>query len=153
MKTLKLSLIALFISAVSFAQKAEEKKTDSKIQVTLPSKANELKWATDTHDFGEIEKGKPVSYEFTFVNTTKETVLITNVKPSCGCTATNYTKTPIKPGEKAVIEATYNAASPGVFQKTVSVTTNDENAAPKVLTIKGKVKSDEKAEEKSVLMK
>jgi hypothetical protein len=85
-----------------------------------------------------LKKGVPVSHDFTFVNTTKQTVLITNVKASCGCTATNYTKTPIKPGEKATITATYNAATAGPFSKTVTVSLN-ENEVPKVLTIKGKV--------------
>ncbi|NHN26957.1 DUF1573 domain-containing protein [Flavobacterium jejuense] len=158
MKTLKLSIVALFICSLSFAQAVEAKKAISKAPSTVApaaaqTKASAMKWETETHEFGEIEKGKPASYEFTFTNTTKETILITNVKPSCGCTAANYTKTPIKPGEKGSITATYNAASPGNFTKTVTVTTSEEGAAPKVLIIKGKVKTEEKKEEKSVMFK
>ncbi|VXB95994.1 conserved exported hypothetical protein [Flavobacterium sp. 9AF] len=157
MKTLKLSIVALFISSLSFAQAVEAKKVVTKAPSTVATpaqtKASAMKWHNETHEFGEIEKGKPVSYEFTFTNTTNETVLITNVKPSCGCTAANYTKTPIKPGEKGSITATYNAASPGSFTKTVTVTTSEEGAAPKVLIIKGNVKTEEKKEEKSVMFK
>ncbi|MBF03398.1 MAG: hypothetical protein CMP76_08895 [Flavobacterium sp.] len=157
MKTLKLSIVALFITSLSFAQAVEAKKVVTKAPNTVAApaqtKASAMKWNTETHEFGEIEKGKPVSYEFTFTNTTKETILITNVKPSCGCTAANYTKTPIKPGEKGSITATYNAASPGNFTKTVTVTTSEEGAAPKVLIIKGSVKAEEKKEEKSVMFK
>ncbi|MVO10145.1 DUF1573 domain-containing protein [Flavobacterium sp. TP390] len=157
MKTLKLSIVALFITSLSFAQAVEAKKVAPKVPNTVATpaqtKASAMKWNTETHEFGEIEKGKPVSYEFTFTNTTKETILITNVKPSCGCTAANYTKTPIKPGEKGSITATYNAASPGNFTKTVTVTTSEEGAAPKVLIIKGSVKAEEKKEEKSVMFK
>ncbi|MDK2770850.1 DUF1573 domain-containing protein [Flavobacterium haoranii] len=156
MKALKLSLVAVFVSALSFAQSVEKKPTLDTKKAAIETaqaqtKQSDLKWADDTHDFGEIEKGKPVSYEFTFTNTTKQTVLLTNVKPSCGCTATNYTKTPVKPGEKGTVMATYNAAAPGNFHKTVTVTTNEEGAAPKVLIIKGKVKNQE--EEKSILLK
>ena len=154
MKTLKLTLAALFVSAFTFAQSAET-KTRVKAAATetvKPTKQSELKWTKETHDFGDIEKGKPVSYEFTFTNTTKQTILLTNVKASCGCTATNYTKTPIKPGEKGSVTATYNAAAPGNFHKTVTVTTNEEGAAPKVLIIKGKVEKAE-TEEKSILLK
>lgn len=97
-----------------------------------------ITWKEDTHNFGDIDKGKPVSHEFSFKNTTKQTILITNVKASCGCTATNYTKTPIKPGETGTVTATYNAANPGNFTKTVTVTTNDSDVN-KILTIKGKV--------------
>ncbi|MCW4469232.1 DUF1573 domain-containing protein [Flavobacterium sp. MFBS3-15] len=160
MKTLKLSMFAvagallLSFSAnaqqTSVAKKGTAKANPAKIEAKPAVKAaatNEapknmtpsgITWKEDSFTFGDIEKGKPVSHEFTFKNTTKQTVLITNVKAQCGCTATNYTKTPIKPGETGVVTATYNAANPGAFSKTVTVTTNDSDVN-KILTIKGKV--------------
>lgn len=144
MKSLKLSLFAvagaLLLSFSASAQKAAAKPAPAKaatteVKNTAPSA---ITWKEDVHNFGDIEKGKPVSHDFTFKNTTKQTILITNVKASCGCTATNYTKTPIKPGETGSVTATYNAASPGAFTKTVTVTTNDSEVN-KILTIKGKV--------------
>ena len=161
MKSIKLSIVALFIASASFAQLKDAKiETTKAIQVTptevkapVAPKQSNIKWDQEMHDFGDIEKGKPVSYQFSFVNTSKETVLLTNVKASCGCTATNYTKTPIKPGEKGMVEATYNAAAPGAFNKTVTVTTSEANASPKVLTIKGKVETEENGQQKSVLLK
>ena len=152
MKTLKFTLVALFISALTFAQKVETKKSIATKQAVKPTKQSELKWDVENHNFGEIAKGKPVSYEFAFTNTTDQTIILTKVKASCGCTATNYTKTPVKPGEKGTVTATYNAAAPGNFHKTVTVTTNEEGAAPKVLIIKGKVMKPE-TEEKSILLK
>ena len=164
MKILKLTLVALFVSALSFGQSAEIKSkkasatvkpvaTKSDVAKTqAPQKKSELTWDKEVHDFGDIEKGKPVTYEFTFTNTSKETILLTNVKPSCGCTAANYTKTPIKPGEKGFVAATYNAASPNNFNKTITVTTNEEGVASTRLLIKGKVLAPE-TEEKSILMK
>lgn len=140
MKTLKLTIVTLFISAISFAQVPVQEAKVLVANQAIPTEISSMKWVSETHDFGDIEKGKPVTYEFSFVNTTKETVLLTNVKPSCGCTAANYTKTPIKPGEKGIVEATYNAASPGNFNKTISVTTSEEGVAPKTLIIKGNVK-------------
>lgn len=140
MKNLKLSIVALFISTISFAQ-LQETKTAVATPVTKAIKNSEMSWKSETHDFGELEKGKPATHSFTFTNTTKETILITAVKPSCGCTAANYTKTPIKPGETGFVDATYNAAAPGNFQKTITVTTNEEGSSPKVLIIKGKVEA------------
>lgn len=140
MKSLKIALFTLFVSTVSFGQHVEETKALTAAPVAVPTKMSEVKWEKETHDFGTLEKGKPSTYLFTFTNTTKETVLITAVRPSCGCTAANYTKTPIKPGDKGTVEATYNAASPGAFQKTITVSTNEEGTAPKVLIIKGEVK-------------
>jgi hypothetical protein len=133
MKTITLSLVALFVSAISFAQTPTTNATETEKQV--PS---ELKWEKETHDFGTLEQGKPATYEFTFTNTTKETIMITAVRPSCGCTAANYTKTPVKPGEKGMVAATYNSGNAGAFTKSITVTTSDSDI-PKSLTIKGKV--------------
>lgn len=139
MKTVKLTFFALagalFLTAApAFAQKAPAATATT----TASAKPSTIAWTEDVHDFGDIAKSKPVSHDFTFKNTTKQTILITNVKASCGCTATNYTKTPIKPGETGSVTATYNAAAPGGFNKTVTVTTNDSET-PKILSIKGKV--------------
>jgi hypothetical protein len=143
MKTLKVSLLALVATfMVSVSASAQEAKTTKPTTLTTTpatvKPTSPVKWKEESFDFGDIKKGTPVSHDFSFVNTTKQTVLISNVKASCGCTATNYTKTPVKPGETATVTATYNAASGGPFSKTVTVTLN-ENESPKILTIKGKV--------------
>ncbi len=163
MKTVKLLAFALLVTSVSFAQTKAKRSKKSKAVTTAPvavpaapaavatpaaavqtpQTPSQLKWETDTHEFGTIEQGKPVSYEFTFTNTTNKDVTLTNVKASCGCTATNYTKTAIKPGEKGTVTATYNASAGGAFHKTVTVMTSEENSAPKIITIKGTVKVNE----------
>lgn len=169
MKSIKLSILALFVASASFAQVKDAKTVPSKELKTETTKSAQLvtpevktpatpaqsaiKWDQEMHDFGDIEKGKPVTYEFSFTNNTKETILITNVRPACGCTAANYTKTPIKPGEKGMVAATFNAANGGVFQKSVTITTTENGAeAVKTLSFKGKVlepATDKKEEIKS----
>ena len=169
MKSIKLSILALFVASASFAQVKDSKTVLSKELKTETTKSAQLvtpevktpatpaqsaiKWDQEMHDFGDIEKGKPVTYEFSFTNSTKETILITNVRPACGCTAANYTKTPIKPGEKGMVAATFNAANGGVFQKSVTITTTENGAeAVKTLSFKGKVlepATDKKEEIKS----
>jgi len=140
MKTVKLFAVALFMGSLSFAQTA----APAPVAVpAVPQTPSQMKWEKETHEFGTIEQGKPVSYEFTFTNTTNKDVTLKDVKASCGCTATNYTKTAIKPGEKGTVTATYNAAAGGAFHKTVTVTTSEENAMPKTITIKGTVKVNE----------
>ena len=140
MKTVKLLAIALFMGSLSFAQTATPAAVATPVAPQTPS---QMKWEKETHEFGTIEQGKPVSYEFTFTNTTNKDVTLKDVKASCGCTATNYTKTAIKPGEKGTVTATYNAAAGGAFHKTVTVTTSEENTIPKTITIKGTVKVNE----------
>uniref|UniRef100_UPI0040497A34 DUF1573 domain-containing protein n=1 Tax=Flavobacterium sp. TaxID=239 RepID=UPI0040497A34 len=145
MKTNKFTFLGwvgvLLFSATAFAQaprvQASQKKAENVATEALKP-ATEVKWEETTHNFGDIKKGVPVNNDFTFVNTTSETIIITNVKASCGCTATNYTKTPIKPGETGFVSAKYNAANSGAFSKTVRVNFN-EGEKPVTLVIKGKV--------------
>ena len=96
-------------------------------------------WAKESHDFGEIPQGKPVSVEFAFTNTGDAPLLIADVATSCGCTASDYSKEPIAPGASSKIKVTYNAANIGAFTKTITVNFSDEEAK-KVLMIKGTVK-------------
>ncbi len=134
MKTVKISMLALSLSLMSFSAIAPVKSVSSKVSAFVSS----IVWNSETIDVGQIPQNTPKAIVFEFKNTGKTTVIITNVQGSCGCTATDYTKTPIAPGKTGMVTATYNAANAGAFSKTVSVTTNVDSTA-KVLTIKGTV--------------
>ena len=133
MKALKISMFAIALGLMSFAPKTSETDPVVKTVGTSP-----VSWKAEIIEVGNIPQGTPKSIDFEFKNTGKTAVIITNVKPACGCTAADYTKTPIKPGETAKVTAVYNAANKGAFTKTLTVTTNAEEA-PKVLTFKGTV--------------
>jgi hypothetical protein len=134
MKMIKISMLALTLGLMSFSAIAPVKTLVSKVAVT----ASSILWKSESIDVGQIPQNTPKPIIFEFKNTGKTAVIITNVQGSCGCTATDYTKTPIAPGKSGTVTATYNAANPGGFTKTVSVTTNAETIV-KVLTIKGTV--------------
>lgn len=133
MNTIKISILAFALGLMSFSV-----KTTAVDPVVKMATASPVSWKSELIDLGEIPQGTPKSLDFVFTNTGKNDVIITNVKAACGCTATDYTKTPVKPGKTAKVTATYNAAAKGGFTKTVTVTTNAEDA-PKVLTFKGTV--------------
>jgi len=98
----------------------------------------EFKFDKETHDFGKIPQGKPVSVDFKFTNVGDEPLIITNVESSCGCTVPKYTSTPVKKGESGVITVTYNAAAAMAFNKAVTVKSNAKTPV-KYLYIKGEV--------------
>lgn len=78
------------------------------------------------HDFGtfEEETGR-VTHIFKFVNSGNEPLVVTNVRTTCGCTASQYTREPVAPNDSGVIKVTYNPKGrPGRFSKPVYVTTN-----------------------------
>ena len=133
MKTIKISILVCALGLMSFTVLPTTSKINKVAIGTFP-----ISWKSEQIDLGEIPQNKPKEVDFEFKNTGKTAVIITNVKASCGCTATDYTKTPIQPGETAKVKATYNAAAKGAFSKTVTVTTNAEDA-PKVLSFKGTV--------------
>jgi len=106
-----------------------------------------IQFESTTVDFGNIKEadGK-ASRKFEFTNTGNQDLLLTSVKPGCGCTATDYTKTPVAPGEKGFITAAYDPHNrPGSFNKNIRVTTNEPkfdegaNGSPYMLYIKGVV--------------
>jgi hypothetical protein len=95
------------------------------------------------HDFGQVPEGTLASYEFKFKNTGNQPIVIASAQASCGCTTPDWTKTPVLPGKSGVIKAVYNSAGrPGVFAKTVTVTSNATEGS-KVLSLKGTVLTKE----------
>jgi hypothetical protein len=106
----------------------------------------QLQFEKETHEFGNIPQGIPVSYEFKFKNTGNEPVIISNVQASCGCTTPEWTNTPVMPGKTGSIKAAYNAAGMGAFNKSITVTSNAANNT-QVVYVKGTVvdKSEIKA--------
>lgn len=95
-------------------------------------------WTETTHNFGKIQQGKPVVAEFRFTNRGEAPLVITNAKGSCGCTGVEYPKAAVLPGKPGTIKATFNAASVGTFNKTVTVESNAAGG-PVYLSIQGEV--------------
>lgn len=96
------------------------------------------KWDKMVNDFGDIALSIPKTADFTLTNAGKEPLIISSVRASCGCTNPKFSQEPVLPGKTSVVSATYNAAAPGIFSKTVTVITNaDPN--PVILIIKGNV--------------
>jgi hypothetical protein len=99
----------------------------------------EFKFEKETHDFGKLSVGKPVSVDFKFTNIGDEPLVISNVESTCGCTVPKFTNAPVKKGETGVITVTFNSAAeqPG-FTKAVTIHSNAKTPV-KVLYIKGEV--------------
>ena len=100
-----------------------------------------IKFEEETHDFGEVIQGKPVTFSFSFLNDGEEPITLDKVKASCGCTTPKWTKEPVAASKKGSIDVSYNAARMGSFSKSVSVWYNGRTS-PKVVFIKGKVIPD-----------
>ena len=106
---------------------------------TLNVSKSELAWENRRIDVGSIPRDVPVEVEFHFVNEGDVPVVIENVRTSCGCTAARHSVAPVLPGESSLIRVTYNAKKAGVFRKSITVETSDDEN-PMVLLIAGEVR-------------
>jgi hypothetical protein len=92
-------------------------------------------------DVGAVNKGERASYEFTVQNEGDQSLEITEVKPSCGCTVAEYDKT-VKPGGAGKITAVVDTTNfKGPIAKSVKVFTNDPTNPQINLVIKANIKT------------
>ena len=101
-----------------------------------------IKFEKTSHDFGDIKEANGnVTYEFEFTNNGTSELIVQNVRPSCGCTTTGWTKEPVKPGAKGFISAVYNPKNrPGKFNKSLTIISN-ANPPQMRIYIKGNVEA------------
>ncbi|WP_321478506.1 DUF1573 domain-containing protein [uncultured Bacteroides sp.] len=78
----------------------------------------------ETHNFGQVAWKQPVTAQYTITNTGNQPLVLTNITTSCGCTVADWTKTPIKPGAKGSVSATFDAEALGHFNKSLAIYSN-----------------------------
>ena len=87
----------------------------------------------ETHNFGQIEWKQPVTVEYSITNTGNKPLVLTNVTTSCACSVAEWTKTPIAPGDKGMVKASFDAKALGHFEKSVGIYSN---ASPNLVYLK-----------------
>ena len=114
MKSLITMIFGVFVVFYAFAQ--EEETTKEGPYITFQESA---------FDFGDIEQGDKVEHIFAFENTGTAPLIITQVQTTCGCTAPEWPKQPIPPGESSEIKVIFNSAGKfGRQNKVISVISN-----------------------------
>ena len=104
---------------------------------TPPTDGTLLKFNEDVHDFGTINEGPKVTYDFEFTNVGQKSVSLTGVKSPCGCTVAQWTHEIVPAGGKGTITVTFNTAGrPGKLEKTLTVNT-DADPKPELIRITG----------------
>lgn len=93
------------------------------------------------HNYGVINDDiAEVKANFVFKNSGNLPLVIQNVYPSCGCTSAFFTKTPVMPGKKGIVEAVFHTKNVyGTFHKSIFVYTNDTANKIVILYIDGKI--------------
>lgn len=122
-----LAIFAMLLAACANQAPSENTTTTKTTEVKqvegeTPGK---IVFAEDFHDFGKLEAGEIVSYTFKFKNEGKSTLIVKQVRPSCGCTEPKFTKTPIAPGGTGEVELGFDSDGfRGLQNKSARVITN-----------------------------
>ncbi|OFY69432.1 MAG: hypothetical protein A3G23_00745 [Bacteroidetes bacterium RIFCSPLOWO2_12_FULL_37_12] len=121
------------IAQVSNEEDAGPVRDDVPAMSTILKAGPKIQFLETSKDFGNITQGEKVSYDFTFRNTGTEPLVLSNVQTTCGCTATNWPREPIAPGEMKKIAATFNSAGKsGKQDKVITITSNANDGVMKV---------------------
>lgn len=130
MKTLFALSLSLLLSCSLFAQITVD-------GTTTPPPPAPITWDATVHDFGKVPQGKPVTFRYEFTNNGDTPLKLATVKAGCGCTTPTWSQEAIAPHKKGYVEATFNAATAGMFGKSVTVTPEGFQAI--VLSLNGEV--------------
>jgi hypothetical protein len=94
--------------------------------------------AEPIYDFGTVVVDAVVKHVFTFTNIGNQTLEITEVKSTCGCTAAGAWSRKTEPGQSGTIPVEFHTGHfNGPVIKPVTVTCNDTNQAGLTLQLKG----------------
>lgn len=85
------------------------------------------------YNMGRIPAGKPLEYNVTIKNISKDTVVLKEVKAGCGCTTPKYrSEEKILPGKSTFITLGFNGGATGAFEKTADIYFNDGSLVKQV---------------------
>ncbi|MDO6597126.1 DUF1573 domain-containing protein [Oceanihabitans sp. 2_MG-2023] len=159
MKKVLLGLSAFCLIAFTSCKEDASKKIDDKnVAEAAVRDANAgdfpvLTFDKSEHDFGEIEAKTPVETVFTYKNTGKTPLVITNIKSTCGCTVPqDWSKEPLSPGDSGKFTVKFNGSGKNAVTKTITVTANTKTGKETV-KIKAFVKPDPNAPVKAPVAK
>lgn len=118
------------------------------IGASLKAQGPVIKFDVDTADFGVVQEGDTVKYDFWFTNTGASDLMIKQAWPACGCTHPSYTQGAIKPGERGVIHVMFLSQGWGghqVVKEVIIISNAPENYArfKAKITAKSKIKRDD----------
>jgi len=124
MKNFTLLICLVFVATMTFGQDNEATEIPPGPYMTFEE---------DAHDFGDITQGDRVEFVFNFENTGDSPLIITNIKVTCGCTATDWMRDPIPPGMKSSITVKFDSTGKLNKQnKVITIVSNASNPKPQI---------------------
>ena len=129
-------IFCLILSGFCSAQTTEIPQTDS-----LPVHVKTtITYDSAFYDFGTVKQGVIVQRTFRFTNTGADSLVISDVKVTCGCTVPEWPTAPIAPGGKGAIKVEFNTASKEGRQLRILRVIANTEPAETLLQLGGEIK-------------
>jgi len=126
----------IFYGYIKATPPADNSQSSPKIEISPAS-----------YDFGEVEFGKILNYNFVIENSGQAPLEIKRVATSCGCTTAKTSQKAIEPGQSAELSVVYDTAAmgdgphgKGQQERIIYVKSNDPNNPQANVTISAFVK-------------
>ncbi len=100
----------------------------------------ELRVADSVFNFGEIKEGDNVRHTYIVQNVGDQPLFIANVATSCGCTAPEFPKEPILPGQSGEVTLEFNSQGKAGHQKKNALIISNAVNAPYSIGFEAEVK-------------
>ena len=118
----KLLWMMVLVPAIAMAQSNEG--TELLAEKTEATAAR-IRFIKSEHNFGQIKEGEKVTYIFRYKNIGDASLKVTNVKTTCGCTVSEWTKESVAPGDYGTVKATFDShGKKGMQKKVISIFSN-----------------------------
>jgi hypothetical protein len=92
----------------------------------IPLGKGRIEFEETTFDFGSIAKGSRVTHNFWFENTGTDTLIVTKVTPTCGCTSTRKGMIVVPPQGHSSIDVIFDSGKfNGKVTKSIKIECND----------------------------
>ncbi|HXB41145.1 MAG TPA: DUF1573 domain-containing protein [Bacteroidia bacterium] len=115
-----LLLILVFFSVASIAQ-------------------SKMKFKDAKMNFGFVKKGEKVVLQYEFTNEGNQPLVIIDAKVECSCTTVKWPKEPIAPGQKGIMEVTFDTTPTYDRQDRVVEIISNSPDSPDKIRFKGVV--------------
>jgi len=126
---LTILFIAVLASSVSAQSEQSDEIQDSgdewSIDIDPTSKAR-IKLIEDSWNFGAIPKDCVITHDFKFYNSGSDTLVITKIQPTCGCTTVPLESNMIAPGDTSEFAVKVNTKKlHGLLRKFINIECSD----------------------------
>lgn len=98
-----------------------------------------IKFADSKKNFGFVKKGEKVVLSYDFTNEGNQPLIISDAKAECSCTTIKWPKEPIAPGQKGVVEVTFDTAPTYDRQDRIVEVFSNAASSPAKIRFKGVV--------------